>query len=307
MRISVRNVEKVYPGSRHRPAYRAVANVTFDVADGSALGIVGESGAGKTTLASMLMGFETPTSGTILIAGERRPASPSRTERRAWARRIQIVFQDPYSSLDLHQPAGDAIDEILRLHFDTSRRDRAIRVAELLEWVGLSGDRTNVLPRNLSGGQRQRLSIAKALAVQPEILILDEAVSALDVSVQAQILNLLADLRRELGLTYLFISHDLGVIRFITDDVIVMRNGQVVESGKTTRVLDEPQHPYTRLLLEAVPDSSWRGHGGTGTSVLPPVEQVAATAESGSGTIGGRSARVMADRDAIHQPARKGA
>jgi ABC-type glutathione transport system ATPase component len=306
MSISVRDLEKVYPGSRHRPAYTAVANISFDVADRSALGIVGESGAGKTTVASMLMGFDTPTSGTILIDGERRPAPPSRTEQRAWARRIQIVFQDPYSSLDLHQSAGDAIDEILRLHFDLSRRDRATRVTELLEWVGLSGDRTNVLPKNLSGGQRQRLSIAKALAVQPEILILDEAVSALDVSVQAQILNLLADLRRELGLTYVFISHDLGVIRFITDDVIVMRNGQVVESGKTARVLDEPQHPYTRLLLEAVPDSSWRGPG-TETGVTSPVEHMAAPADAGSGTIGEPSTPVIADRDPIHEPARKGA
>ena len=175
--------------------------------------------------------------------------------RAAWrkrAREMQIVFQDPNSSLDPRQPVGKAIDELLRVHFQLNAQQRNARVAELLNAVGLSAGLATALSRDLSGGQKQRVAIARALAAEPRILILDESVAALDVSIQAQVLNLLSDLRVTLGITYVFISHDLGVIRYATDQVIVMEHGQVVEAGTTQQVLDAPQHPYTRRLRDAV-------------------------------------------------------
>ena len=256
--LRVENLRKVYPGSRGRADFVAVEGTTFDLRAGGSLGIVGESGSGKTTTAKMLIGLERPTSGTISIEGTDFTKAPRRAS--AWrmrGRKIQIVFQDPYTSLDRHQKIGDCLAEIVRLH----QKDRSVtveaRVKELAQLVGLDDRQLRSRPRGLSGGQRQRVAIARALAAEPEILILDEAVSALDVSIQAQILNLLADIREKTGVSYLFISHDLAVIRQITDDVIVMKNGRVVEAGRTADVLDAPQDPYTRLLRDSVPRPGW--------------------------------------------------
>jgi len=236
----------------------AVADVSFDLAEGGSLGIVGESGSGKTTTARMVMGLERPSAGSIRYRGVDRSAPPrSAREWKKRGREIQIVFQDPYTSLDRRQTVGECLAEVVRLHFPMSRGEVRDRVSALADMVGLDDRQLQALPRALSGGQRQRVAIARALAAEPEVLILDEAVSALDVSIQAQILNLLADIRAERGIGFLFISHDLAVIRQICDDTIVMRYGEVVEQGRTADVLDRPQHPYTRLLRDSVPQEGW--------------------------------------------------
>lgn len=237
----------------------AVSGLTFSVESGSSLGIVGGSGAGKTTVASLLMGFIQPTSGSVLIDGAPRPARPQGQERRDWARRIQVVFQDPYSSFDPHQRLGDVLDEVLRHHFrHRDKASRRTRISELFTSVGLTDALADERAGALSGGQLQRVAIARALVLEPRILVLDEPVAALDVSVQAQILNLLADLRAQLGLTYVMISHDLGVIRYATDQLLVLRAGTVVERGPSGAVLDAPGHAYTRSLVEAAPESALR-------------------------------------------------
>ncbi len=236
----------------------AVDDVSFDIAPGGSLAIVGESGSGKTTIAKMVVGLLAPTSGTIVACGRDR-STPARgaVERRRRGSEVQIVFQDPYSSLDPRQSGAAAIDEVLALHRGGTRDERTRRVAELGDLVGLDGRQLGALPRALSGGQRQRVAIARALAAEPQLLILDESVAALDVSIQAQVLNLLADVRERTGVSYLLISHDLAVVRQITDDVIVMHRGQVVERGRTRDVLDDPQHEYTRLLRSSVPVPGW--------------------------------------------------
>ncbi|WP_306336737.1 ABC transporter ATP-binding protein [Streptomyces sp. KL118A] len=237
-------------------AVRAVDDVSFAVPEGGSLGIVGESGSGKTTTARILVGLERADAGDIRVRGRPRAARVrGRAQRLARAREIQMVFQDPYLSLDPRTSVGAALGETLRLHFPHA--DHARRVRELLDQVGLGTRAADALPRQLSGGQRQRVAIARALAVEPAVLVLDEAVAALDVSVQAQILNLLADIRERTSVGCLFITHDLGVVRHVTDDVIVMRRGSVVEAGATADVLSAPRHPYTRLLLESVPRPGW--------------------------------------------------
>jgi peptide/nickel transport system ATP-binding protein len=239
--------------------HKAVDDVGFALAPGGSLGIVGESGSGKTTTARMLVGLETPDAGSIKVAGrERARHARNRAERLARAREIQMVFQDPYLSLDPRITVRDSIAEVLRLHAPEPDKARHhARVAELLDQVGLGTREAGALPRALSGGQRQRVAIARALAATPRVLILDEAVAALDVSIQAQILELLARIRREEGVGYLFVSHDLAVIRHITDDVVVLRSGRIVESGRTADVLAFPRHPYTRLLIDSVPTVGW--------------------------------------------------
>jgi ABC-type glutathione transport system ATPase component len=182
----------------------------------------------------------------------------TRTDRRQRGRIIQMVFQDPYTSLDPRQRVGDTLDEILKFHFSHSPARRRKRITELLESVGLAQGQMTVLPRELSGGQRQRVAIIRALAAEPKVLVLDEHVAALDVSIQAQIINLLADIRERTGVAYLVISHDLAVIRHSTDEALVMQHGQLVESGPTTQVLDRPRHPYTQRLRAAVPRPGWR-------------------------------------------------
>ena len=261
--VEVEQLRKVFrvnePGGRGHVDVAAVDDVSFTVAPGSSLAIVGESGSGKTTTARMIMGLEPPTSGRVLIAGaERSYQRLGSRERRRFGRRIQIVFQDPFASLDPRQRVRDCIEEVLRLHFDLSATARGARVLELLDEVGLDERHARALPRALSGGQQQRVAIARALASQPDVLILDEAVASLDVSIQAQVLNLLADIREQTGVTYLFISHDLAVVRQVSDEVVVMRRGAIVERGLTDAVLDEPQHPYTRALLMAVPRRGWK-------------------------------------------------
>jgi ABC-type glutathione transport system ATPase component len=248
---------------RKRSEIVALDDVSFTLARERSLAIVGESGSGKTTVARIIIGLERPTAGTITVLGEDQSRPGVRTaERRRRGRRVQIVFQDPYSSLDPSQRIGDCLDEVLRLHFALSRSERRRRTEELLEQVGLGPGDGRALPRALSGGQRQRAAIARALAAEPTILILDEAVAALDVSIQAQVLNRLADVRDETGMTYIFISHDLSVVRQLTQEAIVMYRGTIVERGPTARVLDAPEHPYTRRLRESVPVPGWKPKRG---------------------------------------------
>jgi ABC-type glutathione transport system ATPase component len=241
----------------------AVDDVSFSVPQATSLAIVGESGSGKTTIARMIVGLERPTAGSITACGADRSA-PARSarDRRRRGGEVQIVFQDPYTSLDPRQTAEATIDEVLRLHHGWARDRRRARIAELTELVGLDGRQARALPRALSGGQRQRVAIARALAAEPRVLILDESVAALDVSIQAQVLNLLADIRDSTGVTYVLISHDLAVVRQLTDDVIVLHRGVVVERGATASVLDDPQHEYTKRLRASVPRPGWKPRRG---------------------------------------------
>jgi oligopeptide transport system ATP-binding protein len=253
--LSVEHLRKEYPGP-----LTAVDDVSFSVEPGGSLAIVGESGSGKTTCARIIAGLETATSGSVRIGGQ--DVRPGRVMRRAArmrrARLVQMVFQDPYTSLDPRQSVNSAIAEVLALHGYRDRRKRAGRTEELLDKVGLPARVGSSFPRTLSGGQRQRAAIARALAASPRLLILDEAVSALDVSVQAQVLNLLAELRDADGLTSVFISHDLGVVRQVSTTCVVMHRGVIVERGTTSTILDAPAHPYTRRLLAAVPRPGWK-------------------------------------------------
>ncbi|QDY80301.1 ABC transporter ATP-binding protein [Streptomyces qinzhouensis] len=243
--------------SRSFGAVRAVDEVSFTLREGGSLGIVGGSGSGKTTTARIVVGLERADAGEIRIRGRARPARVrGRAQRLARAREVQMVFQDPLLSLDPRTGVERVLRETLRLHFPD--RDPGPRIRELLDQVGLGTRAADALPRELSGGQRQRVALARALAVEPAVLVLDEAVAALDVSVQAQILNLLADIRRRTTIGYLFITHDLGVVRCVTDEILVMRHGRVVEAGATDQVLTAPEHPYTRLLLESVPRPGWK-------------------------------------------------
>ncbi|OBG79729.1 ABC transporter ATP-binding protein [Mycobacterium sp. E3298] len=248
---------KVYRDSRGVPWRRAeviaVEGVSFGLRRASTLAIAGESGSGKSTLARMVLGLLAPSSGTVVFDGTRIDAALSRDQQLAFRRRVQPIFQNPYSSLDPMYTVFRAIEEPLRIHRVGDRRQRGRAVRDLVEQVALPSSVLGRLPRELSGGQRQRVAIARALALRPDVLVCDEAVSALDVLVQAQILDLLADLQTELGLAYLFISHDLAVIRQIADDVLVMRAGRVVERGATEELFTRPRHEYTRQLLEAIP------------------------------------------------------
>ncbi|GAA3332710.1 ABC transporter ATP-binding protein [Curtobacterium albidum] len=234
---------------------RASDGVSFTVRRGTTTAVVGESGSGKTTVARIVLGLETPTSGTALVDGLSIGTARGR-ERRAVRRRVQPVFQDPYGSLDPTSTIERIIDEPLRVFGVGDRASRTERVATLLDQVALPREVAQLRPNELSGGQRQRVAIARALALEPELIILDEAVSALDVLVQEQILTLLDDLQDRLGLSYLFITHDLGVVRRIADDVVVMRRGKVVERGSVAAVFDDPQEQYTRDLLDAIPGRS---------------------------------------------------
>jgi ABC-type glutathione transport system ATPase component len=237
----------------------AVEDVSFQISSSRSLAIVGESGSGKTTIARMIVGLERPTSGTITACGQdrSRPARSARDRRRRGGE-IQIVFQDPYTSLDPRQTAEQAIDEVLRLHHGWPADRRRERTGQLAELVGLDSRQARALPRALSGGQRQRVAIARALAAEPRILILDESVAALDVSIQAQVLNLLADVRDETSVSYILISHDLAVVRQLTGETLVLHRGTVVERGPTAQVLDHPEHPYTQRLRASVPRPGWK-------------------------------------------------
>jgi ABC-type glutathione transport system ATPase component len=250
--LEVEDLRKTYRS--HGTDVVAVSAVGFQLSEGGALGIVGESGSGKSTTARMVVGLERPDQGRVVVRGrELSPHPRGRQARLDRARAIQIVFQDPYLSLDPRVPVGAAIEQVLRLHTQLPRPTRRQRVLHLLDQVGLGEREAIALPRQLSGGQRQRVAIARALAVEPAVLILDEPVSALDVSVQAQVLNLLGDIREATGVGLLFISHDLAVVHYVCDEALVMKSGEVVERGPTARLLRTPQHPYTQLLLDAIP------------------------------------------------------
>lgn len=256
--LEVEHLRRVFPARKNTPEIVAVSDASFSLGSGEALAIVGESGSGKSTIARVLVGLDRPTSGNIRVNGVLRSTkSPRARERRRRAREIQIVFQDPYSSLDPRKSAGSAVTEALRV-VDHPISDRRARALELLEAVGLRSQHFTALPRSLSGGQRQRVAIARAIATEPQILVLDEAVSALDVSTQAQILNLLSDVRERTGVAYLFITHDLAVVNQISERCLVMRSGCVVEEGTTRDVLREPASDYARTLRDAVPRVGWR-------------------------------------------------
>ena len=232
----------------------AVRDVSFAMQSSGSLAIVGETGSGKTTVARMVVGLVAPTKGEVLADGSVLSPRPGPKERRRRARTMQMVFQNPMMSLDPKQRIQSAIREVILFHRLRSPASCDARVEELLLAVGLDGSLGNRRPQQLSGGQSQRVAIALALAAEPELLVLDEPVSALDVSTQAQILNLLADLKAELGISLLTISHDLAVIRQLADEVVVMCKGEAVESGKVDAVLSSPQEPYTRQLIDAVPE-----------------------------------------------------
>jgi len=232
-----------------RPGVRAVRPMSFAVETGETLGIVGESGCGKSTLARMLVGLLEPTTGQIEIAGK----ALDNADPAAFGRLIQYVFQDPISSLNPRKTIRQIMETPLKRLHGMGRAERDRRIAEIFDSVNLREDFLTRYPHEFSGGQAQRIGIARALAASPEIIVLDEPVSALDVSVQAQVLNLLADLRREFGLTYLFISHDLAVVEAVSDRVIVIYFGAVVEVGRADRIFAAPKHPYTRLLAESAP------------------------------------------------------
>jgi oligopeptide/dipeptide ABC transporter ATP-binding protein len=247
------DLRKDYPISGSRRSLRALAGVSLEVDRGETLGIAGESGCGKSTLARLLVRLEDPTSGTVEFEGEDLTALRG-SRLRSRRRRIQMVFQDPYSSLNPRQTVGAALAEVLRVHrLVDGRAAERTRVGELLEMVGLAPAHASRYAHELSGGQRQRVSIARALAADPAVLILDEPVSALDVSVRAEVMNLLVRLRDELGLSYVFISHDLSMVRHISTRIAVMYLGRVVEVGPWDAVLDEPLHPYTRALRDTMP------------------------------------------------------
>ena len=236
----------------------ALDDVSFEVPQGQTLGVVGESGSGKSTLARCIIGLLSPTEGTIDFDGVDITQLGQR-ELRAVRRDISMVFQDPYASLDPRQRVESIISEPIRVHRLADAKATRSRVRELLEIVGLHPQHADRYPYEFSGGQRQRIGIARALAANPKLIVCDEAVSALDVSVQAQVLNLLKDIQREFSLTYVFISHDLGVVRYIADRVIVMYRGRVVEQNSREHIFDRPQHPYTADLLAAVPEPDPQG------------------------------------------------
>jgi oligopeptide transport system ATP-binding protein len=231
---------------------RAVDGVSFTLREGETLGLVGESGCGKSTLCRAIMQLTTPTSGSVRFAGEEL-VGRSRRDLRAIRRQLQMIFQDPFASLNPRKRVGQIIGDPMELHGIARGADLKRRVQELLDRVGLSAEHYNRFPHEFSGGQRQRIGIARALALRPKLIVADEPVSALDVSVQAQIINLLEDVQDEFGLSYLFVAHDLGVVRHVSDRIAVMYLGKIVENSDADELYDKPVHPYSNALLSAVP------------------------------------------------------
>jgi oligopeptide transport system ATP-binding protein len=280
--LQATDLVKVYQSARGGGTKTAVSHVSLTLAAGNCLGIVGESGCGKSTLARLLVGLDRPTAGTIQVRGKEL-GSYRRPER---ARVLQLVSQDPFSSLNPRLTAGGALAEVLRVHRLVLDKEAASRrVTELLEMVSLGPQFAARLPAEMSGGQAQRVAIARALAAEPTILILDEPTSALDVSVRAGIVNLLARLRAELELSYLFISHDVAVIRQLSDQIGVMYHGRFVETGPWDAVLSAPRHPYTRALIEAVPEPD--PDGTMLADLTSPAADLAANDASADGSVDG--------------------
>jgi oligopeptide/dipeptide ABC transporter ATP-binding protein len=273
--VEVRNLTKHFPlgggGILGGPRrwIRAVDGVSFTIQPGETLGLVGESGCGKTTTGRSILRLVEPTGGEVRFDGEDLRAMDAAGLRRL-RRRAQMVFQDPFSSLNPRMTAGALLEEVLKVHrLGGDHPGRRRRIAELLERVGLHAEHRSRYPHEFSGGQRQRLGIARALAVEPDFIVLDEPVSALDVSVRAQVVNLMRDLQEELGLTYLFIAHDLALVDHLSDRVAVMYLGRIVEEGPAAELFQSPVHPYTRALLSAVPVDEPGGAGRRARTVLP--------------------------------------
>jgi oligopeptide transport system ATP-binding protein len=257
--VEVRDLVKVYPlgesvfGGGSKGEVRAVDGISLDIVEGETLGVVGESGSGKSTLGRLILRLIEPTSGTVRFNGV-DVLKANRSELRRVRRDMQFVFQDPFGSLDPRITVADIISEPLRIHEKGSAESRGQRAAELIRAVGLDASALPRYPHEFSGGQRQRIGIARALALRPKFIVADEPVSALDVSVGAQIVNLLAELQREFQLTYLFISHAMPVVRYLATHIAVMKTGKIVEIGDTERVITAPEHPYTRALIGATPE-----------------------------------------------------
>ncbi len=273
--IEVKDLKKYHPPrqgslfSKSRGEVRAVDGVSFTISEGETLGLVGESGCGKSTLGRAILRLEEPDSGSIVFRGT---DITNHDDLKWWRKEAQMIFQDPQSSLDPRMTVGNSIEEALIIHDMGDEREREKKVEELMLKVGLEPDLMARYPHELSGGQQQRIGIARALAVGPKLIVADEPVSALDVSVQAQILNLLADLKKEIGLSYLFIAHNLWVIRYISDRVAIMYLGKLVELADKKEIFQSPLHPYTEALLSSLPGKKGRIHlkGEVPSPVNPP-------------------------------------
>jgi oligopeptide/dipeptide ABC transporter ATP-binding protein len=265
--IEVKDLCKKFPikgglFGREVGAVNAVNNVSFKIKKGETLGLVGESGCGKTTLGRSILRLIEPTSGEIIFNGQ-NIVNFTPAEMRATRRKMQIIFQDPYASLNPRMTVGDILSEPMEIHeLHTGKNNRKARMLELLNQVQLPSDALNKYPHEFSGGQRQRICIARALAVEPEFIVCDEPVSALDVSVQAQVVNLLMDLQRDLGLTFLFIAHDLKVVEYISNRVAVMYLGNMIEVAESSELYGNAKHPYTKALFSAIPHASTSGRVG---------------------------------------------
>jgi peptide/nickel transport system ATP-binding protein len=269
--LAVEDLSSHYP--TRRGLVRAVEGVSLHVERGETVGLVGESGCGKSTLAKAILGLAPVTAGRVRLDGQDIAGLPD-AALRPFRRRMQMIFQDPFGSLNPRHVVRDILTGPLVVHgVGTGATDRAARVAEVLAAVGLPPDAAQRYPHEFSGGQRQRIGIARALVLRPDLVICDEPVSALDLSIQAQILNLMVRLRQEFGLSYLFVSHDLSVVRYFTDRVLVMYLGRIVESAPVETLFERPLHPYTRALMDAVPDPARRRHAAAVQGDLPsPVD-----------------------------------